>query len=360
LYEIISDDQLRISFLTYLESNYMSVSFELWLDIMKYEVDCRTNEERRILYVQVYKKFFEKGCPSPMSLPMTITKSITQYYQPHYTEPNAPEQLPLQLFEKSKEELWMILVWTCIPSFALSEVYQDIRNGVVDSTKTLQSRKKCEAFFGQEIVGPLQRAEIVSILRANNATYQKQKLKIKDELDYQHNKKFGMGDVVKAATKGGIFKKVDLAELHEEKVLKHGGSDSSLRSRRAGGTSTSTHKKIVVSYHPLYGEIKTEVEVEANTGDDEGTDTALMLIDKLCSKCGADDGIVKRCNTCAELFCEKCAGLKKEKNTCVSGPHQFDKLPDNSKKSFSDLVVKSEPKNDAGQTVGLWELFDGK
>src|SRR5258708_6774759 len=134
--DIIADQQLSMSFHTYLDANYMAVSYELWLDIINFET--AASEQRREKFNAIYKKFFEKGCPSPMSLPAFIVKVLTENYVPNYRELKL-EPLPLNIYNKAKEELWMLLQWTCIPSFLLSPVYQDFKNGLLDTTKTTTS-----------------------------------------------------------------------------------------------------------------------------------------------------------------------------------------------------------------------------
>ena len=357
LEDVIGDENLSSSFLTFLRASYMSVSYELWLEIVKYETVCKTDEARRETYRHVMKRFFEKGCPDPMSLPKLITHSITKY---HADIDDEKKPLPQHLFNQSKEELWMLLCWTCLPAFQLSEAYKDFETGKVDSEKTGFSRNKAEKFFGQTINGPLTRAEIVTHYGSSrNATYGEQKLRLKAELDYQQHKRMDMVDVMKQARKGGLFQRVDLDVIAERKGM--GGSEGSSKSSDKGSSSSkskytkssSGKKKKVTKFHPIYGEIEVEVsDDEGELIDDLGTsNTDLTMMESGCAKCGSarHKQQLGQCRLCGEKFCPDCQRLPPSKNKCSA---------DKSGHNFEPLKVKEGKPGTAGQAVGLWEMFE--
>jgi hypothetical protein len=77
----------------------------------------------------------------------------------------------------------MILQLTCLPMFLMSDMYQEFRNGVTDTAKTLFSRRKCQQFFGQTIVGPLRRQEILTVYGSQaSSSPRDQKKRLKEEL----------------------------------------------------------------------------------------------------------------------------------------------------------------------------------
>ena len=281
--DVIGDERLSSAFLTFLKASYMSVSYELWLEIVKYETECKNDSQRRDVYRGVMKRFFEKGCPDPMSLPKLITHSITKYYVDIDDE---SKKLPKGLFNQSKEELWMLLCWTCLPAFQLSETYKDFETGKIDSVKTGQSRVKAERFFGQTITGPLERTELVTYYGTRNATYGEQKLRLKAELDYQKDKKMDMVDVMKQARKGGLFERIDLDVIAERKGMGSEGSSkgsdkgsSNSKSKSKYTKSSSSKKKKIKKFHPVFGEIEVEVsDEEGELLDDLGTSNTDLTI----------------------------------------------------------------------------------
>eukprot|EP00009_Paramoeba_aestuarina_P004114 CAMPEP_0201521038 /NCGR_PEP_ID=MMETSP0161_2-20130828/13902_1 /ASSEMBLY_ACC=CAM_ASM_000251 /TAXON_ID=180227 /ORGANISM="Neoparamoeba aestuarina, Strain SoJaBio B1-5/56/2" /LENGTH=321 /DNA_ID=CAMNT_0047919593 /DNA_START=70 /DNA_END=1032 /DNA_ORIENTATION=- len=275
LEDVIQDVNMSGAFLTFLRASYMSVSYELWMEIVKYETACVDDESRREVYRAVMERFFVKGCPDPMSLPKLITHSITKWY-----DKEDKENLPLDLFCQAKEELWMLLCWTCLPAFQLSEAYKDFESGKVDSVKTGFSRNKAENFFGQSITGPLVRSELVTHFGSTTTkSYGEQKRRLKQELEYQKDKKMDMGDVVMQARKGGLFKRIDLDEIAEQKGMT--GTDSSTGSQRTTNKSKGKRSKgksypgkktkKITKFHPVYGEVQVEVtddEAEDDLEDD--------------------------------------------------------------------------------------------
>jgi len=186
LEDIITDDVLKESFLVFLKGNYMSANLELWLDIAEYEGSA--DDGRESVYNVIYKRYFEKGCESPVCLPNRIAQNITQYYQASYLSfaygNQQKRSFPADLFLKAKEELWTILQLTCLPMFLMSHEFISFQNGVTDSAKTLFSRTKCEWFFGQTIQGPLKRQEILVVYGSsgNNSNSRQNQKRIKEEV----------------------------------------------------------------------------------------------------------------------------------------------------------------------------------
>jgi hypothetical protein len=164
--EIVSDPFLCSIFRSFLEKNFMSVSFDCWLDILRFE-EAKEDSKRWEIYDEIFRKYLVEGCPSPMSFSSRVSRSLSRYKESHahFSSEESSEEpsLPRDLFKRAKDELWVILQWTSIPAFVKSTVFQDILDG---KSGDAQSRLKCESFFGQKISGPLQRSELVEILHS--------------------------------------------------------------------------------------------------------------------------------------------------------------------------------------------------
>jgi hypothetical protein len=312
--EIVSDPLLCGVFQSFLEKNYMSVSFELWLDILRYEE--AEAPKRREVYNQIFEKYFKIGCPCPMSFSSKISKNITQYNQSNYLSfaygPSDEPPLPYDLFKKAKDELWVILQWTSIPSFLKSDAYQDIRNGVNDSSKNAFSRMKCEYFFGQSIAGPLQRCELVDVIQsASHASKKKQQRRLKEELNFQ--------DTTKKTSKLRFFSRKSSKRTTEDSNTMNSSSGTiSFKEVEGSGSSKRTD-----------GSKSQKGSLVDSTGRDakdedvtENIELTWAEQDPHCSYCGSDVSLAL-CAFCGTISCGGCGKFTLSKKPCTKA-HKFD------------------------------------
>ena len=290
LEETLEDDSLCSAFLAFLKERMMSVCFELWLEIRRFE-NATLEEDRRKVYKAIYLRFFEKGCPDPMILPKPIHVSIIKYY-PKLEK--MKEKLPFTLFAKAKEELWGLMMWTCLPAFQLSEVYNNFETGKMDSTKTKFSREKAQKFFGHTLVGPLTRSELVKVYEENGLSRGKGKNRLNEELNFQEGKK---------------------------------------------------NKKKKKKFHPVYGEV---TETGGDVSEKIATENWTLQDPFGCSRCGQKIGGLLECRICGESYCEPCRSLTSKINWCRK------RKVDHDFTAKSQLTASSSN----GSAVGLWEMFE--
>lgn len=159
--EVMSDDKLRFAFQTFLKRNHMAEILEIWAEFeeLRMEVD----DGRKIEHFRnICQSFVLPGCPKPVNLSCEVSETLKQLYCDLAVM--RYDRFPMKMLKSFEHDLFALLEVSCLPSFLLSSIFQDVRNGVFMTSEEEFSRQKAEFFFGMKIEGSLRRQELLRIM----------------------------------------------------------------------------------------------------------------------------------------------------------------------------------------------------
>jgi hypothetical protein len=159
--ELMSDEKLRFAFQTFLKRNHMSEILEIWEQFEHLRLE--TDDALRIsIFRTICENFVLSGCPKPVNLSCEVYETLTQLYSD--LDVLHLQELPMKLLKNFEHDLFALLEVSCLPSFLLSPIFQEVRSGVFMTHEDEFSRQKAEYFFGMKIDGPIKRQELLRVM----------------------------------------------------------------------------------------------------------------------------------------------------------------------------------------------------
>mmetsp|Transcript_18479 Transcript_18479/g.28951 ORF Transcript_18479/g.28951 Transcript_18479/m.28951 type:complete len:247 (-) Transcript_18479:157-897(-) len=154
--EILFDSTLRQAFYNHLDSCLMSELLDLWAELEKF-FEATDEQEKTNRFVLICKEFMLPNSPNPINHSYDLLAQLRKLYQ--QVTDQGLSTIPPDSLEPCRVATLDLLAYTCLPVFLSSDIYQDFKDGTVDSTQVGFSRYKAEQFFGMRIEGPLHRCD---------------------------------------------------------------------------------------------------------------------------------------------------------------------------------------------------------
>jgi Regulator of G protein signaling domain len=152
LKDIFADEVLMELFTDHLEATLCAENLLFFQEAELYQ-KCVSDEQRRELYNSIVKKFLLPESEYTMDCPDHIAAAILV----------APDPPPLDVFDEMMIEAYGVLSRDSLQRFLASPQYKAFLENPPDSPRTRRMRRKAERIFGESILGPLMREELVRV-----------------------------------------------------------------------------------------------------------------------------------------------------------------------------------------------------
>eukprot|EP00013_Stygamoeba_regulata_P028657 CAMPEP_0177665396 /NCGR_PEP_ID=MMETSP0447-20121125/21029_1 /TAXON_ID=0 /ORGANISM="Stygamoeba regulata, Strain BSH-02190019" /LENGTH=382 /DNA_ID=CAMNT_0019171481 /DNA_START=350 /DNA_END=1498 /DNA_ORIENTATION=- len=152
LKDIFADEALMELFTDHLEATLCAENLLFFQEAEQYQ-KCVSDNQRREMYNSIVKKFLLPESEYTMDCPDHIAAAILV----------APDPPPLDVFDEMMIEAYGVLSRDSLQRFLASPQYKAFLENPPDSPRTRRMRRKAERIFGESILGPLMREELVRV-----------------------------------------------------------------------------------------------------------------------------------------------------------------------------------------------------
>ncbi len=135
--EVLSDPTLCAAFQNFLNRAWMAETLNAYFSVQTL-LETGGREERISLYQQFCADFLDRSGPAPINIPDDIFRKAMACQN--------SDDLPLNLLDDLKNEIFLLLATSCIPPFLGSREFKESQ---MDEASVL-SHKKVEQFFGEK------------------------------------------------------------------------------------------------------------------------------------------------------------------------------------------------------------------
>lgn len=147
--EILKNDYLSEIFTDFLEASLCQENLLFFRAVEEYNQRV-TDEGRKEKYDEIVNMFLSSESEFEMDFPEELITMVLDTPDP---EPD--------IFLELQAEAYAVMSRDALPRFLASPIYKDFLENPPDTPEVAKSRRKLEEFFGEELVGPLTRSELV-------------------------------------------------------------------------------------------------------------------------------------------------------------------------------------------------------
>ena len=123
-----------------------------------------TDEGERLAQAEyIIETFLTSQCEYEINAPREIIDAISEMV--------AAKQLSNKLFLPIQHGVWMDLKNEAFLKFLESDDFTDFLKNEPESERTQMQRRKLEEFFGEVLIGPLERTELVKVLKVKGVAH---------------------------------------------------------------------------------------------------------------------------------------------------------------------------------------------
>ncbi len=134
---MLNDPALCTAFQNFLNRSWMAETLNAYFSVQNIrETDLK--EERMSLFRLFCDEFLDRGGPTPINIPDDLFRTAMSCRN--------SDDLPLNLLDDLKNEIFLLLATSCIPPFLASREFKETQ---MDEASVF-SHKKIEQFFGEK------------------------------------------------------------------------------------------------------------------------------------------------------------------------------------------------------------------